>query len=165
MPIIDYVPSVNYRNNSSSILCNMLEYRLREVKVLLRRVTPAAWWAKISGSDHNGAREAPLWIIHTPNFKACSTAKAIVVQCSAQCCSANPITLAVQVSISTSPTYKTQKENEHYHDKHFYLRKRKKLMHFKWERTYSNFEVNIFGWKYQVISFDLKVSGSYLQTI
>lgn len=87
----------------------MLEDRLREVKVVLRRVTPAAWWTEICGSDHNGARETPLWIICTPNFKACSTAEAIVVQCSAQCCSANPITLAVQVSISTSPTYKTKR--------------------------------------------------------
>ena len=84
----------------------MLEDRLREVKVVLGRVTPASWWAEISGSDHNGARETPLWIIYTPNFKACSTAKAIVKQCSAKCCSANPITLAVQVSIPTSTTYK-----------------------------------------------------------
>lgn len=121
----------------------MLEDRLREVKVVLRRVTPAAWWAEICGSDHNGARETPLWIICTPNFKACSTAEAIVVQCSAQCCSANPITLAVQVSISTSPTYKTKRVKKEMNIiiTNIFIYKKKKLLHFKREITYWNFEV------------------------
>jgi hypothetical protein len=52
----------------------VLEDGLREVKVELGRVTPSPWWAEISGSDYNGAREAPLWIIYTSNFKASPTA-------------------------------------------------------------------------------------------
>ena len=89
------LPSVNYGNNTSSVLGNVLENRLREIKVVIRRVTPASWRAEVSGCDHNGARQAPLWVIDTPELIACTTAQAIVKQCSAQCCCVNTITLAI----------------------------------------------------------------------
>lgn len=72
------LPSVTYWDNTSSVLGNVLEDWLREIKVMVGRVTPASWWAEISGSDNNGAREAPLWIIHTPELKASSATQAIV---------------------------------------------------------------------------------------
>lgn len=64
------LPSVNYRNNPSSVLGNVLEDRLGEIEVFLGRVTPSSWWAEISGGDHNGASEAPFWIIYTSDLKA-----------------------------------------------------------------------------------------------
>ena len=105
------IPSVSDRDNPSSVLSNVLEDRLREIKVLLGRITPASWWAEVSGSDDNGAREAPLGIIHTPKLKTGATAEAIVEKSCAQCCSVGPIPLAVQVSISTSSTYIRQLPN------------------------------------------------------
>lgn len=109
-----YLPSVRNRHNSSFVLSNVLEDRLRKVKVVLRRVAPASsivrqgivWRAEISGCDHNGARKAPFWVIHTPNFIARTTPQPIVEQSSAQSSSVCSIPLAVEISIPTSTTYK-----------------------------------------------------------
>lgn len=81
----------------------MLEDRLREVKMLLRRVAPAArivgkgivWRAKIGGCDQNGARQAPSGVIYTLNLIARATAQTIVEQSCAQSCSVCTITLAI----------------------------------------------------------------------
>jgi len=100
------LPSVDYWDNSGSILGNVLEDRLREIKMMVGRITPAAGRAEVSSGDHNYARQAPLWIIYTSDLKASPTAQTIVEQCSAQCCGVSSITLAVQISIATSPTLK-----------------------------------------------------------
>ena len=71
---INELPSINYRNNASFILGNLLENRLRQIKMVIGRVTPATRRAEIGGSDHNGARKAPLWVIHTLDFITCTTA-------------------------------------------------------------------------------------------
>lgn len=68
-----HLPSVDYRNNTSSILGNVLEDRLREIKVVVRRITPASRRAKVSGSDNDGATQAPLRVISAHNLKASST--------------------------------------------------------------------------------------------
>lgn len=106
-------PSVSNRHNTSSVLSNVLEDRLREVKVVLRRIAPApsivrkgiVWWAEIGGCDHNGTRQTPFGVIYTSNLIARTTAQAIVEQSSAQCCSICPIPLTVEVSIPTSTTH------------------------------------------------------------
>ena len=67
-------PSVRYRNNTSSVLCNAYEDRLRKIKVFVGRITPAPWWTEVSSSDGNGTREAPLWVINTFNLETGSTA-------------------------------------------------------------------------------------------
>lgn len=111
------LPSVSNRHNTSSVLSNVLEDRLREVKVVLRRIAPApsivrkgiVWWAEIGGCDHNGTRQTPFGVIYTSNLIARTTAQAIVEQSSAQCCSICPIPLTVEVSIPTSTTYRKQK--------------------------------------------------------
>jgi hypothetical protein len=100
------MPSVNYWDDSSSILGNVLEDRLREIKMLVGRITPASGRAKVSGSDHNGATQAPLRVIHTSDLKTSPAAQTIVEQCSAQCCCVSSITLAVEVSIATGPALK-----------------------------------------------------------
>ena len=79
-------PSVSNRHNSCSVLSNVLEYRLREIKVLKRRVAPASsvvgegivWRAEIGGCDHNGAWQAPCRVTSAPNLVARATAQAIV---------------------------------------------------------------------------------------
>ena len=76
------IPPVRHRHNSSSELGNVLEDRLREIKVVLRRVTPPPCIvrqgivrrAEIGGGDHNGARQAPFGVIHAPDLIARSTA-------------------------------------------------------------------------------------------
>ena len=73
-------PSVNYRNNSSLVLSNALENRLRKIKMKSGRVTPTTWWAEISGSDHNGPWKTPSWVIHTLNLIACTTTQPIIEQ-------------------------------------------------------------------------------------
>jgi hypothetical protein len=106
-------PSVSHGNDSSSVLSYVLEYRLREIKMVLRRVTPAASivgesivrWAEISGCDHNGARQAPFGVTSTLNLITRSTAQPIVEQSSTESSSVGSIPLAVEVSISTSPTH------------------------------------------------------------
>ena len=106
------IPSVRNRHNSSSILSNVLEDRLRKVKVMQRRIAPTScivresivWRAEIGGCDHNGASQAPLTIIHALNLIARTTAQSIVKQSCAQSCSICSITLAIQVSITTSST-------------------------------------------------------------
>lgn len=50
------LPSVNYRYNPSLILSNVLENRLRKIKMVLGRVTPTTRWTEIGGCDYNGAR-------------------------------------------------------------------------------------------------------------
>jgi hypothetical protein len=63
-------------------LGNVLEDRLGEIKMVLRRITPAPCIvrqgivrrAEIGGGDHNGARQAPFGVIHAPDLIARSTA-------------------------------------------------------------------------------------------
>ncbi len=106
-------PSVGNRDNPSSVLGNALEDRLREIKVLERRVTPSSsivregivWWAEIGGSDHNGAWQAPFWVFRAPNLIARSAAQPTVEQSCAQSCCVRSIPLAVQVPIPTSTTH------------------------------------------------------------
>ena len=110
----DTLPSVCHRHYSSFILGNAQEHRLREIKVVQRRVAPATciagqgivWRAEVGGSDHNGAREAPPVVIHTPDLIARATAQAIVEKSSAQSSSVCSIPLAVEVPISTCPPCK-----------------------------------------------------------
>ena len=106
------LPSVSHRHNSSFVLGNVLEDRLREIKVVLGRVAPTpivvrksiVWWAEIGGCNHNGARQAPPGVAHTLNLIARPTAQPIVEQSCAQSCSVCPIPLAIQVPIATSST-------------------------------------------------------------
>lgn len=106
-------PLVSYRDNSSSVLSNVLEHRLREIKMLLRRIAPTACivgegvvrWAKIGSCDHNGAGQAPFGVINTLNLIARPTAQTVVEQSRAQGCSVRSITLAIQIPIATSPTH------------------------------------------------------------
>lgn len=96
-------PSVRNRDDASFVLGNLLEDGLREVKMLLRRVTPAAcvvregivWWAEISGRDQNGAGQAPSSVIHTLNLIARPTAQSIIEQSCTQSCRVCTISLAV----------------------------------------------------------------------
>ena len=67
------IPSISHRHNASSVLGNVLEDRLREVKVVLGRVAPPSstvWWAEIGGCDQYGTRQAPFGVIHTHNLIA-----------------------------------------------------------------------------------------------
>lgn len=80
--------------------------------MLLGRIAPAScivwesivWGAEVGGRDCDRARATPFWVIRTPNLETSTTAQAIVEQGCAQSCSIGPISLAVQVSITTSPT-------------------------------------------------------------
>ena len=97
------LPSIRDWDNSSSVLSNTLENRLREVKMLQRWIAPASiivWEcivrrAKVGSRDNNGTRKASFWVIHTFDFKASSTAQSIVEQCGAQSSCVCPITLAI----------------------------------------------------------------------
>lgn len=60
------LPSVGNRNNARSILSNAQVDRLREIKMVIWRITPTTWWAEICGCDSNGSRQAVLSSIHTP---------------------------------------------------------------------------------------------------
>lgn len=68
---IEKLPSEEYGYNSSSILSNVQESRLGQIKVLKRGVAPATIVvresrirrAKVGGSDSDGAREAPLRVV------------------------------------------------------------------------------------------------------
>jgi hypothetical protein len=107
-----YIPSVRDRHDSSSVLGNVLEDRLRKIKVVLGRVAPTpcivresiVWWAEIGGCNDNGAWQAPFRVTHALNLIARPAAQTIVEQSSAQSRSVRPIPLAVQVPIPTSST-------------------------------------------------------------
>lgn len=63
----------------------MLEDRLREIEVLVRRVAPptvGVRWAEVGGGDLNRPRQTPLMVIHALDFKARATAQTIVEQSS-----------------------------------------------------------------------------------
>jgi hypothetical protein len=68
---IEKLPSEEYGYNSSSILSNVQESRLGQIKMLERGIAPATiviresriWRAKVGGSDSDGAREAPLRVV------------------------------------------------------------------------------------------------------
>jgi len=106
-------PFVSHRHYSSFVLGNVLEDRLREIKVVLGRVAPTpivvrksiVWWAEIGGCNHNGARQTPPGVTHTLDLIARPTAQPIVEQGCAQSCSVCPIPLAIQVPIATSSTH------------------------------------------------------------
>lgn len=65
------IPSEGDRDYSSSVLSNLEESRLGQVKVLERRVAPAAvvvrqgqvWRAEVCGCDGDGAGEAPFRVV------------------------------------------------------------------------------------------------------
>lgn len=106
------LPSVGNRHNSCSVLSNVLEDRLREIKVLQWRVAPTScvvgegivWRAEIGGSDHNGAWQAPFRVTSALNLIARATAQPVVEQSRTQSSSVCSIALTVQVTIPTSPT-------------------------------------------------------------
>jgi len=56
------LPSINNGNNTSFILSNVLENRLREIKMVIRRATRTTRWTEISGSNNNGTMEIPFWV-------------------------------------------------------------------------------------------------------
>lgn len=82
------IPSEEDGDDSSSILCNVQERRLGQIKMLKRGIAPAAIVvrqsiirrAKVGGSHSDGAREAPLRIIGATYLIACTAAQAIVEQ-------------------------------------------------------------------------------------
>lgn len=90
----------------------MLKHRLREIKVLLGRVAPAAsiigqgivWWTEIGGGDHDARPQAPLWVVHALDLKARAAALPVVEQRGAQRRRARPVPLAVQVAIAACAT-------------------------------------------------------------
>lgn len=112
------LPPVRNRDDSSSVLSNVLKYRLRQVKVVERRVAPPAgvvgqgvvWRAEIGGGHHNWTRQTPLLVSGAPDLITRSAAQAIVEQSSTQRCRVCTIPLAVQIPIPTSPTYSTFKQ-------------------------------------------------------
>lgn len=99
-----FLPSIGNGDYSGAVLGNAEEDGLGEVEVELRRVAPPSRRAEVSGGDGDGAREAPLRVIDAPELETCPAAQPVVEQCSAQCRCVCPITLAVQVSVPTSPT-------------------------------------------------------------
>ena len=110
------LPSVGHRHNAGLVLGNVLEDRLREVEVVLGRVAPAAgivgegivWRAEIGGGDHNGAGQAPLGVVHTPNLVARSAPQPIVEQSSAQGRRVGSVPLAVEVAVPTSSAFRNK---------------------------------------------------------
>lgn len=84
--------------------------------MLERRIAPATsiiwqsivWWAEIGGGDHNGAWQAPFWVVNAPNLIARPAAQTIVEESSAQSCSVCTVPLAIQVAITTSPTCRNE---------------------------------------------------------
>ncbi|GMP79609.1 hypothetical protein CsSME_00035087 [Camellia sinensis var. sinensis] len=78
-------------NNSSSVLSNLQESRLCQIKVLEERVAPPTIvirlgrvrWTEVCSSHNDGPREAQLWVTIAFDLIACPTAQAIVEQSSA----------------------------------------------------------------------------------
>lgn len=108
-------PSVLNRDDTGPKLGNVLENRLREIKVFQRRIAPSTviigkgivGWAEVSSSDNDRARKAPLLIIIALNFIASSTAETIVEQRSAQSRGICTVSLAIQIAITASTTHGT----------------------------------------------------------
>lgn len=66
----------------------MLEYWLREVEVLVRRVAPPSitvWRAEVRGSDRDRTRIAPLPIVYAPELIAGAATQTVIEKCGAQC--------------------------------------------------------------------------------
>lgn len=85
------LPSVLYRDDSGLVLCDLLEYRLGEIEVVLGWVAPPSciiWecvvgWTEIRGSDTNGSRDAPLPIINTLDLVTRTASCSFIEQSSA----------------------------------------------------------------------------------
>lgn len=94
------------------VLGNVEEDRLGEVKMVERRVAPAAGSAgkgvigrtEVGSSDQNGARKAPFGVTHALDLIARPTAQPIVEEGSANSRSVGPVPLTVKIPIPTSPT-------------------------------------------------------------
>lgn len=97
------LPSKSDRDDPSSVLCNLQESRLGQVKVLERRIAPPAivvrqskvWRTEVGSSDSDGPGKTPSWVIVASHFVARTTAQAIVEKGSAQCCGVGSVPLAV----------------------------------------------------------------------
>lgn len=109
-------PLVHHWNNAGSINSNLLPDRLCQIKVLSRRVAPPAGivrqrvvrWAVIGGCDSDRyALFAPLrgHVITACQLVALPATKPVIEQLCTQCCGTGPVSLSIQVAISTSPTY------------------------------------------------------------
>lgn len=106
-------PSVLNRDNSSPELSNVLENRLREIKVLQRRITPTTvvirerivGRAEVSSSDNDRAGKAPLRVIVALDFIASTATEAIIEQCSAQSRGVGTVALAIKIAITTSTAH------------------------------------------------------------
>jgi len=114
------IPSELNRDNPCSELGNLLEDRLREIKVLLWGIAPPpcivwesiVWWAEVGASDHNGSRETPLPIVHAFDLIARPTAQPVVEQSSTQRRCVSPIPLAVEIPIPTSSSCNTYRHTK-----------------------------------------------------
>ncbi|KAK3013294.1 hypothetical protein RJ639_008202 [Escallonia herrerae] len=105
--------NIGKKDNSSSVLSYVLENRLRKIKVPQGSVTPPScivwestvWRAEISGRDYDRARETPLAVIYALDLKTSTTSQPIVEQSSTKRGCACTVTLAVEISVPTSPSY------------------------------------------------------------
>lgn len=108
-----WYPSKGDRDNASLEMSNLLENRLREVKVPQRRVTPTpsivrqsiVWGAEISGCHHNRRRKAPLVVVGAPDLEARPAAHPSVEQRRAQGRRVRPVPLAVQIAVPTCSSH------------------------------------------------------------
>lgn len=109
-------PAEGDGHNAGAVLCYLKEGGLGEIKVLERRIAPAAVvvregvirGAEIGGGDDEGAGKAPLRIVGAPHFVASPATEPIVEQRGAEGRSVRPVPLAVEVAISTRPSYKNK---------------------------------------------------------
>lgn len=83
-----FLPSEGNRHNPSAVLGNLQESRLGQIKVLERRIAPAAIivglskvrWAKVCSSNNDASRTTPSRVIVASHFITRATAQAIVKQ-------------------------------------------------------------------------------------
>lgn len=71
------LPSIGNRYNPSFVVSYSLENRLGEIKMVAGWIAPAAGIigksvvgrAEVGGGDNDGARQAPLGIVHAPHLE------------------------------------------------------------------------------------------------
>lgn len=111
------VPSEDNGDNTGLVLSNALEDWLREIKMLLGRVAPAAgvvgqsivWRTEIGGGHHDVAGKAHS-AIHTLYHIASPAAKTTIKESRAQRGRVSPVALAVKVSVPTCTACKCRYE-------------------------------------------------------
>ena len=83
---LEFLPPVGNGDDSSAVLSDLLENRLREIEVLKRRIAPTAIIigeteirrTEICGGDYNGTRETPFFVVHATDFEARTAAETVV---------------------------------------------------------------------------------------